>query len=166
MTRASDVSTYDDDFFAWTQEQAAALRRLPREAIGDAVDIAHVAEEIEDLGERDLREVTSFLARLFEHLMKIDNAPASLDAPHWRSEARTFQRGACDAFSPGMRRALVVDAIWRKAHKRLAQDMADKKTILFAPAASPCKLDELLDEDFDLDAVLAKLAAARPKPGA
>ena len=160
MTRTSNVSTYDDDFFAWTQEQATALRNIPREAIGDAVDIAHVAEEIEDLGQRDLREVISFLARLFEHLMKIDNAPASLEAAHWRSEARTFQQGACDAFSPGMRRALDVDAIWQKARKRLARDMADRDTSLIAPTDSPFTLEASLDEDFDLDAALAKLAAA------
>ena len=54
MTRSPPASisvfNYDDDFFAWTQEQAAALRRLPNEAVGDAIDIAHVADEIEDLG--------------------------------------------------------------------------------------------------------------------
>ena len=85
---------YDDDFFAWTQEQAAALRELPREGVGDGIDIGHVAEEIEDLGKRDLREVVSFLARLIQHVLKIGSSAKSHDVSHWRSETQNsnFQR--------------------------------------------------------------------------
>jgi hypothetical protein len=36
---------YDTDFYAWTQAQAAAIRAGQWEAL----DIEHVAEEIEDL---------------------------------------------------------------------------------------------------------------------
>ena len=166
MTRSSDVSTYDDDFFAWTQEQAAALRRLPREAIGEAVDVAHVAEEIEDLGKRDLREVASFLARLFEHLMKIATFPASQDVANWRSEAYLFKDGAVDAFSPSMRRALDVAVIWKKARRRQTDYASGLGADLNAPVESPFTLDEPLDDDFDVDAALAKLGAAPPDPAA
>jgi hypothetical protein len=39
---------YEEDFYAWTQQQAQALRRL---RVGDNdLDIEHIAEEIEDLG--------------------------------------------------------------------------------------------------------------------
>ena len=39
---------YDIDFYAWTQEQAAALREHFR---GDnRLDVEHLAEEVEDLG--------------------------------------------------------------------------------------------------------------------
>jgi hypothetical protein len=37
---------YDTDFYAWTQQQAAALRAKD----WAAVDIEHLAEEVDDLG--------------------------------------------------------------------------------------------------------------------
>ncbi len=166
MTRSTPASTsvfnYDDDFFAWTQEQAAALRRLPNEAVGDAIDIAHVAEEIEDLGKRDLREVASFLARLFEHLMKINSSPASRDVPHWSEEARLFQSEATGAFSPSMRRAIDLAVVWRKTRKRKAADLEAIGVTLIAQPDCPFALDELLADDFDLQAALAKLAVVPP----
>ena len=59
---------YDDDFFAWTQAQAALLRggRL------DAIDIANIAEEIESLGKSRRRELYRRMLRLLEHLIKLD----------------------------------------------------------------------------------------------
>jgi hypothetical protein len=41
--------SYDTDFYAWTQEQAARLRAKD----SAAQDLEHLAEEIEDLGKRD-----------------------------------------------------------------------------------------------------------------
>jgi Domain of unknown function DUF29 len=37
----------------------------------EAVDIEHVAEEIEDLGKRDKRELGSRLTQILEHLLKL-----------------------------------------------------------------------------------------------
>jgi len=48
---APDGSLYDDDFYAWTQEQAELLRRGGG---ASALDIEHIAEEIEDLGKSEL----------------------------------------------------------------------------------------------------------------
>ena len=44
---------YDDDFFAWTQEQA----RLLRAGELTAVDVENLAEEIESVGRSDRREI-------------------------------------------------------------------------------------------------------------
>jgi Domain of unknown function DUF29 len=57
---------YDEDFFAWTIEQARLLRA------GDlsAVDAANVAEEIESMGRSDRRQLQSRLAVLIMHLLK------------------------------------------------------------------------------------------------
>lgn len=58
---------YDQDFNLWAEEMAAALRAGRMEA----VDIEHVAEEIEDLGKRDQRELKSRVTRILEHLIKL-----------------------------------------------------------------------------------------------
>ena len=57
---------YETDFYAWTQQQAAALRAKDWAAL----DRAHVAEEIEDVGHSVRFAVESQLARLLFHLLK------------------------------------------------------------------------------------------------
>jgi hypothetical protein len=44
---------YDLDFFAWTQHTAALLR----EGRFDELDVEHLAEEVEDMGKRERREL-------------------------------------------------------------------------------------------------------------
>lgn len=62
---------YDTDFFAWTQETAAKIRERRFEEI----DWSALAEEIEDLGERDKREVNSRLREIIMHLLKLQFQP-------------------------------------------------------------------------------------------
>jgi hypothetical protein len=42
---AADGSLYDDDFYAWTQEQAELLRRLP--AVSNRLDSVLIAAKID-----------------------------------------------------------------------------------------------------------------------
>jgi hypothetical protein len=63
---------YDADFYAWTQEQAERLRQ----SRPNNVDWEHVAEEIEDLGRSEKRELVSRLVILMSHLLKWQNQPA------------------------------------------------------------------------------------------
>lgn len=78
---------YDDDFYGWTQRQADAVRALPREPMTDLVhlDIAHLAEEIEDLGKCYVREVMSDLRLVIQHLVELYAIPNSRDAAHWHT---------------------------------------------------------------------------------
>src|ERR1700730_267897 len=71
---------YDADFFQWTQSTAEMIRqgRLAE------VDLEHVAEEIEDMGKRDRREVRSRLIVLVMHLLKWEFQPGRR-TPSWRS---------------------------------------------------------------------------------
>ena len=60
-------NTYDGDVILWSREQAAALRA------GDVsrVDIEHVADEVEDVGKSEERELESRTAvLLLAHLLK------------------------------------------------------------------------------------------------
>ena len=57
---------YNVDFYRWTQAQADALRAEKWELL----DIANLAEEIESLGKRDRRELSSRLGILVRHLLK------------------------------------------------------------------------------------------------
>ena len=162
MIRSDAPATYDDDFYAWTQAQAAALRAIPRQAIGDHVDIEHVAEEIEDLGKRDLREVESFLKRLVEHLVKIDACPGSPDRMHWFSEALNFQDSALAAFTPSMRHLIDVRHVWTRGQTLAAANLSEQG-VTSVSVPCPLDLDELLTPDFDIKTALASVSAAKSK---
>ncbi len=67
---AADGSLYDEDFYAWTQEQAELLRRGPAGA--NRLDAELVAEEIEDLGRSELHAAQSLCEHVIEHLLKLE----------------------------------------------------------------------------------------------
>ena len=60
------AALYDEDFFAWANEQAALLRAGKLAA----ADIEHIAEEIESMGRTEKREFVNRLAVLLLHLLK------------------------------------------------------------------------------------------------
>lgn len=59
-------TAYENDVVAWAQEQAHLLR------LGQftALDIEHIAEEIEDVGKSEQRELANRMAVLLAHLLK------------------------------------------------------------------------------------------------
>lgn len=67
---------YDTDFFAWTRQQAEALRRAGAERVNADIDWDRLAEEIESMGKSDRRALMTELARVIEHLLKLDYSPA------------------------------------------------------------------------------------------
>ena len=79
---------YEEDFFAWTQEQAAVLRTQFR---GDnRLDVEHLAEEIEDLGRSELNAVESYIEQIIARLLKLDYSGLDQPREHWRGEVGAF----------------------------------------------------------------------------
>ncbi len=85
-------TTYESDIVAWSHEQA----RLLRTGRSDLLDLDHIADEIEDVGQSEQREPASRMALLLAHLLKwtyrpelrgasweisIRNQPANLGLP-------------------------------------------------------------------------------------
>ena len=58
------MQTYEKDIIAWANEQA----RLLRSGHFDQLDIEHIAEEIEDVGKSEQRELASRMSVLLAHL--------------------------------------------------------------------------------------------------
>jgi hypothetical protein len=81
MPKGSDL--YDHDFFLWTEEQAAALRRAKESNL--PLDWENLAEEIESLGKSDRRQLTSQIRRILRHLLKLEASPAARPRSGWRS---------------------------------------------------------------------------------
>jgi hypothetical protein len=60
------MPAYDEDVYAWAFEQA----RFLREGRFDLLDIEHLADEIEDVGKAELREVVKQMSVLLAHLLR------------------------------------------------------------------------------------------------
>jgi hypothetical protein len=71
-------NSYDTDIIAWANEQA----RLLRAGHFDDLDIEHIAEEIEDVGKSEQRELENRLEVLLMHLLKWQFQP-NLQGRSW-----------------------------------------------------------------------------------
>lgn len=60
------TTSYETDVVAWATEQASLIRA----GRFDQLDLSHIAEEIEDVGKSEQRELASRMAVLLMHLLK------------------------------------------------------------------------------------------------
>lgn len=60
LVKEKTVQPYDKDIVAWANEQAQLLRARRF----DLLDIEHIAEEIEDVGKSEQRELANRMAKL------------------------------------------------------------------------------------------------------
>jgi len=164
MPDAAIDPRYDEDFYAWTQTQAQALRALAPGLLGNRVDVAHVAEEIEDLGRRDVREIESLLRQIFAHLLKLRFAAASSARPHWIDEIENFQGQALETYKPSMRQAINLARAWKLGRRTALRALAEIGIAAGPPETCPFELDALLGEDFDIDAAVARIPGGATLP--
>ena len=160
-----DVSElYETDFLAWTEQQAAALRSAA--GVSNNLDLPHLAEEVESLGRRDLRDVESLIRQILLHLLKIVAEPASEACRHWRIEVVGFQADASRAFSPSMGQRVDVDRIWQQVLGAFSSEYVQVFAQSTALPRSPCplRLDELINPLFDVWAAVGRVAAATASP--
>ena len=139
-------TTYRTDFYAWTQEQVALLAAEEWEKL----DIANIKEEIDSLGKRDKKEVTSRLKVLLMHLLKWKYQPQMNTGPSWHSTIRTQREEIEDEleYSPSLRRE--VPALIDKAYPRARRDAADEIGLALTtfPMDCPWTVEEILDENW------------------
>jgi hypothetical protein len=139
---------YDDDILAWSEQQAALLRRVAAgETINAAVDWANVIEEVESVGRSELRACESLLRQALVHLLKMRAWPASKSNTHWRAEGRGFLFGAGRAFSPSMRSRIDLPDIYRSALEQVGDEVDESGAPGALPDACPFTLDALLAGD-------------------
>ncbi len=76
---STTLNLYDKDFYAWTQEQA----KLIKDKAFDKLDLMHLFEEVEDMGNRHADEIESRLEVLLMHLLKWKYQP-NLQSRSWQ----------------------------------------------------------------------------------
>jgi Domain of unknown function DUF29 len=141
----AEKSLYEADYYAWVQEQAAALEQ------GDfgALDRIHLADEVGDLGRSVKKAIRSNLNVLLIHLVKWAYQPERRKGGWEVSIDEHRTRLLQDlAESPSLRSYVseVLAAEYRLARKRAAVQM--RVAIRNIPEACPFSVNEVLDPDF------------------
>ena len=72
QTRMRTKDLYDEDFYVWTEVQAALLHERRFEAL----DLANLIEEVEGLGDAKKSAVLNNASVIIEHLLKLQHSPA------------------------------------------------------------------------------------------
>lgn len=147
MDRAS--AAYDEDFYAWTQSQAAELRRAGAARNNAPIDWANVAEEIESMGRSQKSEISSRLKVLLVHLLKWLCCPELRERCErgWRRTIREQREKLLEEIegSPSLRPFIVT--VFGKAYRSARLDAADEAEAPDSqfPLDPPFTLDQALD---------------------
>jgi hypothetical protein len=150
---------YDRDILRWSADQAARLRAIGHGEPPDGIEWLKVAEEIEDLGRREPRDVRSLLPRALEHLSRAAGWPGSRDVGGWLREAGTFLRDAKLAFTPSMARSVDVDELYRLAVQAVSDLNDDEGRPAALPETCPLTLSDLIPAERGIAARPADLIA-------
>jgi hypothetical protein len=116
---------YETDFYAWTQVQAKELRRFARMRPNLKLDLAHIAEEIRNLGKSEKDAAFSLAQQIVEHLLLIEHSPATDQRLHWADEIDDFRDQIERKLSPTIRRHLKrdIDEVFASARRRVQRKM-------------------------------------------
>jgi hypothetical protein len=127
----SDLHT--DDLYAWSRAQADLLRA----GHFAELDLAHLIEEIEDVGGAMKRAVRKRIRTIIEHLLKLEHSPASDPRAGWRATVRTQRVRLRDTLTPTVRRE--VEGSWPSfTRTRVALPKARFATMARTPPPTPC----------------------------
>jgi hypothetical protein len=79
---------YEEDFYVWTEAQAALLR----ERRFAALDLANLIEEVEALGRAERSKVLNNASVVIEHLLKLQHSPAKDPRDGWVDSVAQHRR--------------------------------------------------------------------------
>jgi hypothetical protein len=136
---------YEQDFYAWSNEQAMLLRagKLAQ------ADIEHIAEEIETMGKTEKRELISRLSVLLLHLLKWRFQPANR-GPSWEASIRVQRNRLADHLddNPSLRPLLpsAASTAYRDARLEAAAETGLPGSMF--PEACPWSFEQTLNEGF------------------
>jgi len=144
-TRADQL--YREDFYAWAKAQAELLR-AGRFA---ELDLDHLIEEVDDLGENLHRAVRSRTRTIIEHLLKLEHSPAKDPRGGWYDTVITQRGDLADELTPTLRHRLneELDAVFWRARRQAEQSLRKHGEAAAAdalPERCPYTLEQILGD--------------------
>jgi hypothetical protein len=167
----ADGDLYQTDILAWSEQQTGVLRELAaRRDLPNALDLTHVVEEIEDVGQSELNAVRSFLRLVLGHAIKCWADPDAPSVRHWLAEIGNWQNELADRLTPSMRNRIDLDALWVRAARQAELDLAEQDRLSPEVAARladragicPVGLDDILADPADPTALVERLGQGDP----
>ena len=138
-------STYENDIVAWANEQAYLLRSGKLSAI----DIEHIAEEIEDVGKSEQRELASRMAVLIAHILKWQYQPER-QSGSWQRTIKEQRKAIVRRLkkTPSLN-ALTHDSEWIEDTWGDAVSIAINETGMGSfPESCPWAIENILSDDW------------------
>jgi len=151
MTVALDerIATYDGDFCAWLEQQAALIRA----GRFDLLDAENVAEELEGLSRSDQRALRSHLKTVILHLLKWQEQ-SWLRSKSWKASIDNAREEVFELIedSPSLRPTLPAHVA--KAYPKAVNDAVSEMGLPKRrfPRECPYSVEQILDHDFLPDA--------------
>ncbi|MFO1075593.1 MAG: DUF29 domain-containing protein [Geminicoccaceae bacterium] len=141
---------YEEDFYAWTRHQARELRRLRALRLNTSLDLAHLAEEIRDLGSEQLYAIQSQATRLIEHLLKLEYSTHDQPRRQWMLSVSSARREIERRLTATLRKRLLpLPKLYERAHRWRAGPEDHGEPEAAASASDlPYDLDQLLAPDW------------------
>lgn len=141
----SDTVGYDEDVIAWANQQA----RLLRAGRFDQLDIEHLAEEIEDVGKSEQRELASRMAVLLAHLLKWQFQPARRGRS-WEATIRVQRNSVTRRLerAPSLKHSLSDPDWWHDAWNDAQTKAIDETGLSDFPDRCPWSVTDILDPDW------------------
>jgi hypothetical protein len=139
------ATRYETDVIAWANEQAAFLRA----GNFSALDIEHIADEVEDVGKSEQRELESRMAVLLCHLLKWQFQPERRGAS-WEATIHVQREGASlrIQLTPSLKYSLSKTIWWQLAWVDAVEQAIKETGLNEFPTACPWVLDQILDQSF------------------
>jgi hypothetical protein len=141
------MQRYETDVIAWANEQAAFIRS----GRFDLLDIEHIADEIEDVGKSEQRELESRMVVLLAHLLKWKYQPERR-GNSWEATIRTQRTNILRRIkkTPSLKSSLTdIDwwgGVWDDA---LALAVQETQYALAAfPSSCPWDFDAIISDEF------------------
>jgi hypothetical protein len=139
------VSLYEQDFYAWTQEQA----RLIKQKAFEKLDITHLFDEVESMGAREKSELKSRLTILLMHLLKWKYQP-EYQSKSWKATIMEQRFSIQDVLddNPSLKSQLSEYLI--RAYKH-ARPLAHQETGVYLknmPEICEWTIAQILDDNF------------------
>ena len=144
-------TAYETDVVAWATEQAALLRS----GQVSAIDVEHLAEEIDAMSAKEKRELRNRLAVLLQHLLKWQFQPTRR-SDSWTTTMFEQRLNIKDILEDSPSLAGILEERFGSAYA-LAMRQAAKETdisLALFPKDCPYTLAETMDDDWlpaDLD---------------
>lgn len=144
------VKLYDEDYYDWTRAQAAALRRLAGEHWDGPLDLANLAEEVDDLGRSVKHAVRSQVTRLIIHVLKLAHSPASAPRDLWLDTVDHARAEIEDLMTRSIRAEIEPELpkLYKRAKREVERALKRHGETADLPKACPYKLDDLLQDDW------------------